>query len=135
MNPRSNFLPGIAILIATAGPLAAGAQDWPQWRGAQRDGRATEFTAPKAWPKELTKKWTVTVGEGVATPALVGDHLYVFSRQDGSEVTRCLATADGKELWADKYESLGATGPAQGSPNGAAFRTAAPLALPGTARL
>lgn len=86
--------------------------DWPQWRGENRDARATDFKAPKTWPKELTQKWKVTVGEGVATPALVGDKLYVFSREQGNEVARALSAADGKELWQDKYESLGATGPA-----------------------
>jgi outer membrane protein assembly factor BamB len=89
------------------------AQDWPQWRGANRDARASEFKAPKTWPKELNQKWKVTVGDGVATPALVGDKLYVFSRQDGNEVLRCLTASDGKEVWQDKYESLGASGPAQ----------------------
>ena len=89
------------------------AQDWPQWRGPNRDAKAA-FAPPKIWPKELTQKWKVTVGEGVATPALVGDKLYVFCRQDGNEIIRCLNAADGKELWQDKYESLGASGPAQG---------------------
>ena len=100
----------IAATLATC----AQAQDWPQWRGSNRDARATEFKAPKTWPKELTQKWKVTVGEGVATPALVGDKLYVFSREDGNEITRCLDAATGKELWQEKYESLGASGPASG---------------------
>ena len=50
--------------------------------------------------------------EGVATPALVGDRLYVFSRENSNEVLRCLNAATGKELWQDKYPSLGASGPA-----------------------
>ncbi len=90
----------------------AWAQDWPQWRGPNRDAKASEFKAPKAWPKELKQQWKAEVGEGVATPALVGDKLFVFSRQDGNEILRCLNASDGKELWQDKYESLGATGPA-----------------------
>src|SRR5688572_22053226 len=81
------------------------AQDWPQWRGPNRDAKAADFKAPKTWPKELTQKWKVTVGDGAATPALVGDKLYVFSREQGNEVTRCLTAADGKEVWQDKYES------------------------------
>src|SRR5207249_6882854 len=32
----------------------------------------------------------------------------------GNEVIRCLRAADGKELWQDKYESLGASGSASG---------------------
>ncbi len=79
---------------------------------APTDAKAPEFKAPKTWPKDLNQKWKVTVGEGVATPARVGDKLYVFSRQEGNEVIRCLEAATGKEVWQDKYESLGATGPA-----------------------
>ena len=45
------------------------AQDWPQWLGPHRDAKATGFKAPKTWPKELTQKWKMPVGEGVATPA------------------------------------------------------------------
>lgn len=98
-----------AVCITSLGASCVFA-DWPQWRGANRDAKAADFKAPKTWPKELTQKWKVTVGEGVATPALVGDRLYVFSREQGSEVARALNAADGKELWQDKYESLGATG-------------------------
>lgn len=100
----------LAVSLTAGG---AAAQDWPQWRGANRDGRAADFKAPKSWPKELTQKWKVTVGDGVATPSLAGDRLYVFARQDGNEILRCLNAADGKEIWSDKYESLGASGPAQ----------------------
>src|SRR5262245_10953682 len=110
MKRRTMVLAWIAS-FATAGVFA---QDWPQWRGPNRDAKATEFKAPKTWPKELTRKWNVPVGEGVATPALVGGNLYVFSRQDDKEVTRCLSATNGKELWSDKYDSLGASGPAQG---------------------
>ena len=70
--------------------------DWPQWRGSNRDGKVAGFTAPQAWPKELTRKWSATVGTGDATPALVGDKLYVFARQGENEVVLCLDAASGK---------------------------------------
>jgi outer membrane protein assembly factor BamB len=89
------------------------AQDWPQWRGVGRDARVAGFKAPASWPEELSRQWKVTVGDGTATPALVGDKLYVFSREDGSEVLRCLDAATGKERWRDKYESGAATGAAK----------------------
>src|SRR5688500_2240516 len=98
---------GLTLLFA--GPVAG---DWPQWRGANRDGRAGDFAPPGAWPKELKPAWTVPVGDGVATPALVGDKLYVFSRQEGNEITRCLQAADGQEVWADMYAAMGAQGAA-----------------------
>lgn len=96
------------VLAASVGS----AQDWPQWRGPNRDAKAAGFTAPKTWPKELSQKWKVTVGDGVATPSLVGDKLYVFSRQEGGEIIRCLNAADGKEIWQEKYDAMGADGPA-----------------------
>jgi outer membrane protein assembly factor BamB len=104
---------GCVMLLGASG---ASAQDWPQWRGLHRDARVTGFNAPTTWPKELTKKWTVTVGDGVATPSLVGDKLYVFSRQGGDEVTRCLDAATGKELWMDKYAAPAVTGAAKKFP-------------------
>ncbi len=97
--------------LVLAGRQAAPGQDWPQWRGANRDGKAEGFTPPKTWPKELTKKWSVTVGTGDATPALVGDKLYVFTRQEGNEVISCLDAANGKELWANKYAVPAIGGP------------------------
>src|SRR6185295_11401705 len=74
--------------------------------------KALAFNSPKSWPKELVRKWKVTVGDGVATPALVGDRLYVFARMDGAETTRCLEAATGKELWKDNYDALPASGSA-----------------------
>jgi len=99
--------------VLLLGASAAWAQDWPQWLGPNRDARATGFKAPKTWPKELTKKWKIAVGDGVATPALVGDKLYVFSRQDEKEVIRCLKASSGEEVWQDKYQEGGATGAAR----------------------
>ncbi len=90
----------------------AGAQDWPQWRGPNRDGKATGFHAPGTWPQELKRNWSVAVGEGVSTPALVGDRLYVFAREEGNEITRCLAADTGTEIWQNKYAAQDADGAA-----------------------
>ena len=104
-------------ITAVAGALAVSAsyalaQDWPQWRGQNRDAKASGFTAPKAWPKELTQKWKVTVGLGDASPAVVGNKLYVFVRQDTDEVLRCLDATNGKELWQEKHDAVQVSGPA-----------------------
>lgn len=113
MKNANRTISVISVWVLAASVNCARAQDWPQWRGTNRDAKAA-FTAPKTWPKELTQKWKVTVGDGVATPSLVGDKLYVFARQDGREILRCLEAGSGKELWQEKYDALGATGPASG---------------------
>jgi outer membrane protein assembly factor BamB len=87
------------ILLAAA---ALQAQDWPGWRGAGRDGKLSGFKAPATWPQNLQKGWSVEVGIGHATPALVDGRLYVHARQDEDEVILCLDAATGKELWRDR---------------------------------
>lgn len=99
----------IASVFLTTAALAA---DWPQWRGQNRDAKVTGFTPPANWPKELTKKWSVTVGDGVSTPALVGDKVFAFARQGNDEVTTCIDAATGKVIWTDKYEARAVQGAA-----------------------
>lgn len=101
---------GLLALIAVS---TADAQDWPQWRGPNRDAKAANFKAPKGWPKQLTQNWKVEVGDGVASPALVGGKLYVFARQNGNEIIRCLDAANGKEVWQQKYAAAPVSGPAR----------------------
>ena len=91
--------------------ISSNGQDWPQWRGATRDGNVTGFKAPKTWPKELKQEWKITVGFGDATPVVVGNKLYCFTRQGTDEILLCLDAASGKELWKDKYAAQTITGP------------------------
>jgi outer membrane protein assembly factor BamB len=105
----------VAVFLALTGSSfspTSRAGDWPQWRGENRDGKVTGFTAPSTWPKELTQKWKVKVGEGVATPALVGDKLYVFSWENEKEYIRCLEAESGKEIWNSDYDAAKAGRPA-----------------------
>jgi outer membrane protein assembly factor BamB len=105
------------VLLGTLTAFSLGlfAQDWPQWRGPDRNGKA-QFKAPATWPKELKQQWKKTVGPGEAGPVLVHGKLYVFSREGDTEVLRCLNAADGNQLWEQKYETGAATGPAGAHP-------------------
>jgi outer membrane protein assembly factor BamB len=113
-----NSHPSLSLMIVSCLAMtfawSGSAQDWPQWRGSNRDGRATGFSAPKSWPKELNQKWKAAVGTGDATPSLAGEKLYVFSRQEGDETVHCLDAATGKELWQDKYAADAVKGPDSG---------------------
>ncbi len=117
MKNLNELFVSVAAVIAVSATCGS-AQDWPQWRGANRDAKATGFTIPKEWPKELTQKWSTPVGVGDATPALVANRLYVFSREGGDEVIRCLDAVTGKEVWKDKYEVAAISGPAAGLHSG-----------------
>lgn len=108
-NRTIGWMVGSVVLI---GATCAVAQDWPQWRGQQRDGKVVGFAAPETWPEAFAQKWKTTVGSGDATPALVGDKLYVFTRQGDDEVTLCLNAGDGSVVWQDKYAADPVTGAA-----------------------
>lgn len=77
--------------------------DWTQWRGAARDGAIGGFTEPATWPQQLTRRWKVEVGLGYATPLVVGNRLYMFSRRGNNETMSALDAQSGKELWSDGY--------------------------------
>jgi outer membrane protein assembly factor BamB len=102
----------VSSLVLITAATSAWAQDWPQWRGPNRDDKVLGFTAPKTWPQQPNLKWKVTVGQADASPALVGGKLFVFSRQDDYEVIQCLDAANGTTLWSNRYEVLAPTGPA-----------------------
>jgi outer membrane protein assembly factor BamB len=95
----------VALLLGPA--TTAGAQsaplDYPQWRGRNRDGAASAFAEPTSWPETLTRRWKVDVGEGYATPLVIGNVVYAFTRRDGNEVMIALDAGTGKERWHTSY--------------------------------
>jgi len=109
----SVLITGVVLFLI---PSVIVAQDFPQWRGANRDGKVTGFNVPQKWPKELTQTWKVTVGFGDASPVIVGQKLYVFTRQEDKEILRCLDANTGKEIWKDSYVTGAVTGPPSSHP-------------------
>ena len=104
MKPTHLMMTGSVLLAAATTVLSAqnAGPDWPQWRGPRRDGTLTSFTAPKVWPDTLTQRWTIPVGEGYATPIVVGNRVYQFSRQGENEVMRAIDAATGKVIWEEE---------------------------------
>jgi outer membrane protein assembly factor BamB len=114
---RTIRLPGLlaaAVIVAAAGILAgdAAAQDWTQWRGPMRDGTVTAFDAPATWPEGLTRQWSREVGFGYATPLLLGERLYLFTREGDDEVMQALDAATGETLWRTAYDAAFEMNPA-----------------------
>ena len=97
---------GIAVFFGLISILATPtvfAQDWPQWRGANRDGVVTGFVPPKTLPDQLKPKWKIQVGEGHSSPLVVGQRIYLHSRQGEKEVVAAYDLETGKTVWQDSY--------------------------------
>jgi outer membrane protein assembly factor BamB len=102
---RRSALLAFALTTVIGSFPAAQSTDWPQWRGPNRDGVVTNFTAPKEWPAQLTRKWKIDVGLGYASPVVVANRLYLFSRQGDNEVLQAFEPETGKAIWQTSYEA------------------------------
>lgn len=83
----------------------APAPSWSQWRGPARDGVASSFTVPTAWPAQLTRRWQVPVGLGHASPVVSGNRVVVHTRQGTRELVSAYDLQSGKPLWQDGVEA------------------------------
>jgi outer membrane protein assembly factor BamB len=112
MGFSSRFLAITAAAFALATSVTISAQDWPQWRGPNRDGVVTAFKAPAAWPASLTRRWQIEVGSGYATPLVVGDRVFTFTRQGEDEVLTAYEAASARQIWRAAYPAAFAMNPA-----------------------
>jgi outer membrane protein assembly factor BamB len=87
----------VVMFFATAGQSLS--QEWPQWRGPDRDGVVAEFSAPQEWPESLKLKWKKSVGAGYSSPVVSAGRVYLQTRQDEEEFASCLDLATGKLVW------------------------------------
>lgn len=96
----------IACLCCFLPGLVAVADDWPQWRGPNRDGISREKGLLQSWPKEgppLVR--TITdVGGGSSSPFIAKGRILLTGHSEGQERVHCFAL-DGKRLWSAKYDS------------------------------
>ena len=98
------FLKLACSVISAVGLLHfAQAQDWPQWRGPNRDGVTSGFTAPAVWPKAPKQLWKTPVGSGYSSPIVSGSKAWIHSRSGEEEVVSCLDLKTGKVLWSKSY--------------------------------
>src|SRR5262245_23203089 len=112
----SRFWQRHALLLALlfAAPVAARADDWPQWLGPKRDGVWRETGIVDKFPDGGPKiKWKKPIGGGFTGPAIAEGKVFVIDRLlapgaqnpespftrkvriEGSERILCLNEADG----------------------------------------
>jgi outer membrane protein assembly factor BamB len=102
------MIPSLLLLVvgflAAFAPNPAQAQDWPQWRGPQRDGVALRVQA-LAWEKAPQRQWRVEIGLGHAAPVARDGLVWIHSRRDGRELVTCLDAKDGTRRWQQSYDA------------------------------
>src|SRR4051812_8842193 len=86
------------------------ADDWPQWRGPQRNGVSKETGLLKQWPKDGPKLlWKLAdAGSGYSTPSVVGDHFYLLANEGvENEFVAKFNVKDGKRAWSTRLGKVG----------------------------
>ncbi|TWU40742.1 outer membrane protein assembly factor BamB family protein [Novipirellula artificiosorum] len=106
-----NSLRFFTLLLALALPFAH-AEDWPQWRGANRDAVLHETGLRKELPEgSIPRLWTQPIGAGYSGPTVADGRVYVTDHGIGdetSEVERvlCFDAKTGDALWQHVYPTL-----------------------------
>ena len=95
-------LPAPVLFVVCFGFILCPAQDWPQWRGPNRDGLVAGLDQVN-WPEKLFKKWQAPVGAGHASPLVAAGRVYLHTRVAEDEVVSAIALESGKILWQDRY--------------------------------
>jgi outer membrane protein assembly factor BamB len=95
---------GLSLLL----PVAVRAEDWPQWRGPNRDGVWNETGIMESFPPDGLKiRWRVPVGPGWSSPVVAQGRVYVtdveLMRPKAVERVLCFEEASGTLLWSHPY--------------------------------
>jgi outer membrane protein assembly factor BamB len=88
-------------------PVVRG-EDWPQWRGPNRDGVWREDGVMRSLPPDgLKVAWRAAVGRGFCSPVVAKGRVYVTDVElkppSAHERVLCFSEADGKPLWMHRY--------------------------------
>src|SRR5229473_7579543 len=96
------------ILLTAVSSLAAGAEDWPQFRGPTGQGVAQEGPFPTEWSTTRNVAWKQAIpGTGWSSPIIHQGRVYLTSavgvkgngKLDKSLRALCLDTKTGKAIW------------------------------------
>ena len=110
----STFL-GLLLLIGSsiANEHKNRNQDWPQWRGPNRDGISYEMELLKEWPSEgPIELWRIPIGEGFSGISVSNGKVYTMVAEGSNESVICLDAANGNEIW--RFRTDGFYGESQG---------------------
>ena len=82
----------------------ASSEDWPQWRGPERDGVwRVEGIIAELPEGQIPLAWSTEIGSGYSGPTVSNGKVYVMDRTNSDERVICLDSATGKEVWVHSY--------------------------------
>ncbi len=109
MHTSQHGLTRLIIGLGWLATLGMRAEDWPQWRGPNRDGVWKETGILKTIPADGLKfRWRIPVGPGWSSPVVVRGRVYVtdmrLAKPRAWERIQCFKEATGQRLWSRESE-------------------------------
>ena len=102
MKARSIFT--AAALAVSA--FTAFADDWPQWRGPDRNGISQETDWLKKWPDQGPKMaWKANVGLGYSSVVVADGRAYTAGFGNEQDTLFCFDAETGRVIWKHSYPS------------------------------
>ena len=117
--------------VATTEAIEFGPDDWPWWRGPNRDGIADpKQQPPTSWSETKNVLWKMPIpGRGHGSATVVGEHVFLTAAENDRQVQSvlCFDRATGKELWRTEVHK----GPFETKGNAKASHASATVACDG----
>jgi outer membrane protein assembly factor BamB len=103
-NPHRYAGTYLFLVLSSILKLSTQADDWPQWRGPNRDGISKETDWLANWPSSGPKKlWDSDIGIGYSSFSVSKGHLYTMGNVAESDNVYCFDAETGKILWKHEY--------------------------------
>jgi outer membrane protein assembly factor BamB len=104
---KARFLAGLSVVLISG--VGGWADDWPQWRGPNRDGVWREAGILESFPPGgLKVRWRAPIGIGLCTPVVTKGRVFVTDSQlvrpKARERVHAFDEETGQSLWTYAYD-------------------------------
>jgi outer membrane protein assembly factor BamB len=101
--------PTVVLLLLLTRVAAVRAEDWPQWRGPNRNGEWSESGIFETFPPNgLKMSWRAPVGIGFSSPVVADGRVFVtdseLAKPKASERVHAFEAVTGQKLWSHSYD-------------------------------
>jgi len=100
----------ISAWLLLVGSMPIAADDWPQWRGPERDGVWDETGIVDRFSGDrLEPEWRIDIGSGYSGPTVADGRVYVTDRLTKPkqvERVHCVDEQTGKRIWMHEYDCV-----------------------------